>query len=84
MLSPPLPDIWDSDDCDMVVGDMFMGAVCAARNMAAKRRCAAALNCAHHFVLGQVDVPCICRTPGSTMGAENIRDLQRLYRHGGL
>jgi hypothetical protein len=53
-----------------------MVAVGAARNMTAKRRCAAPLNGTHYFELVQADVPLVCRTPGSTIGAENIRDLQ--------
>ena len=59
-----------------VVGDVLMRAVGAPRDMTAKRRCAAALDCAHHFQLVQADVPCVRRTPGSTMVAEDIRDLQ--------
>jgi hypothetical protein len=53
-----------------------MGAVCAPRDMTAKRRRSAALDCAHDFELVQADVPCVCRTPGSTMVTEDIRDLQ--------
>lgn len=59
-----------------VVGDVFMCAVSAARNMSAKRRRAAALDGAHHLELVKADVPCVCPTPDSAMGAEDIRDLQ--------
>jgi len=44
--------------------------------MTAKLRCAAALNGTHDFELVQADVPCVCRTPGSTMVTEDIRNLQ--------
>jgi hypothetical protein len=44
--------------------------------MSAKRRRAATLNRTHDFELVQADVPYVCRTPSSTMGAENIRNLQ--------
>jgi len=53
-----------------------MRTVGAPRDMTAKRRGSTALNGAHNFELVQADVPCVCRTPGSTMGAENVRDLQ--------
>jgi hypothetical protein len=53
-----------------------MGTVGAPRDMTAKRRCAAALNGTHDFELVQADVPLVCRTPGSTMITENIRNLQ--------
>ena len=67
-----------------------MGAIGAARNMTAKRRCAAALNGAHDFELVQADVShcpavvClqtmrggVCRTPGSTVVLK-----ARLWRDG--
>jgi hypothetical protein len=44
--------------------------------MSAKRRRAATLNGAHDFELVQADVALVCRTPGSTMITENIRNLQ--------
>jgi hypothetical protein len=44
--------------------------------MTAKRRRAATLNRTHDFELVQADVPSVCRTPGSTMVTEDIRDLQ--------
>ena len=59
-----------------IIGDVLMRAVGAPRDMTAKRRCAAALNGTHDFELVQADMPSVCRTPGSTMGAEDIRDLR--------
>ena len=59
-----------------IVGDVLMRAVSAPRDMPAKRRRAAALDRAHHLQLVQADVPRIGRPPGSTMGAEDIRNLQ--------
>ena len=47
-----------------------MGAVGAARDMTAKRRCATALNRAHHLQLGQANVALVGIPPGSTMGAD--------------
>lgn len=67
-----------------ITGDVLMRAVSAAHHMTARRRRAAALNGTHDFELVQAKVPCIRPTPCSTMGAENIRDLQRLNWHGGL
>ena len=90
MLSPPLPDIWDSaplsaDCCAIacramiaarIVGDVLVCAVFAARDMTAKRRGSTALNRTHDFELVPADVPCVCGTPDSTMVTEDIRDLQ--------
>ena len=59
-----------------IIGDVLVRAVLAARNMAAERRRAAALDRAHHLHLIEADVACVGRTPGSTMGAEDIRNLQ--------
>jgi hypothetical protein len=44
--------------------------------MSTKRRRAATLNRTHDFELVQADVALVCRTIHSTMGAENIRNLQ--------
>jgi len=65
-----------------------MRTVGAPRDMTAKRRRAAALDSTHDFELVPADVPhcpavvClqtmrggVCRTPGSTMVTEDIRDL---------
>ena len=59
-----------------VVSDVFVRAVLTAGHMAAERRGAAALDRAHHLHLIKADVACIGRPPGSTMGAEDIRNLQ--------
>ena len=65
-----------------VVGDDGVGAVLAARHMAAERRRTAALDRAHHLHLVEADVPGIGATPSHPVVAENIRDLQRWTRHG--
>jgi len=52
-----------------------MRTVNALGHMPAKRCRTAALNGAHDFELVQADVPCVCRTPGSTMVTEDICDL---------
>jgi len=76
--------LWAMAVAARIVGDVFMRAVSAARNMPPKRRRAAALDGAHHFQLCQADMTRVCRTPSRTMGAENVRDLQYWTRHGGL
>src|ERR1700758_5219429 len=60
-----------------VVGDgrVRAGVVLAARDMAAERRRAAALDCAHHLQLVEADVSAVGLTPSGTMVAEDIRDL---------
>lgn len=55
-----------------------MCAVNAARNMSTERRRATTFDGAHHLHLIEADVPCVHRTPGSTVGAEDIGDLQLL------
>jgi hypothetical protein len=59
-----------------IIGNVFMRAVSATRNMTAECGGAAALDCRHHHQLGQADVPLVGSTPVSTMGAEDIRNLQ--------
>ena len=59
-----------------IVGDMLMGAVLAARDMAAKLCRAASLDGVHDLQLIKTDVARIGHPPGSTMGTEDIRDLQ--------
>jgi hypothetical protein len=51
-------------------------AVIAARDMAAERRRAAALDCAHHLELAEAHVAGIGLRPSRSMVAEDIRDLQ--------
>ena len=59
-----------------VVGDGRMGAVLAARDMAAERRRAAALDRRHHLQLAEAHMAGIGLTPCRSMVAEDIRDLQ--------
>ena len=50
--------------------------VVAARNKAAKRRRAAALDRAHDLQLLETDMAAVGVTPSGTVVAEDIRDLQ--------
>ena len=61
-----------------VVGDggVRAGVVLAARNVPAERRRAAALDGTHHLQLVEAHVPAVGLTPGGTVVAEDIRDLQ--------
>ena len=65
-----------------VVGDDRVGAVFAARDMAAERRRAAALDRTHHLHLVEADVAGIGSAPRRSVVAEDIRDLQRWTGHG--
>ena len=65
-----------------VVGDDRVGAVLAARDMAAERRGAAALDGAHHLHLVEADVPGIGSAPRRPVVAEDIRDLQHWTGQG--
>src|SRR5258707_15396556 len=67
-----------------VVGDLGMAArgVLAARDMPAERRRAAALDRTHHLQLIEAHMPAVGLTPGRTMVAENVRDLQIWSSHG--
>src|SRR5450759_2372456 len=62
-----------------IVGDDGVSAllVLAARNMAAERHRAAALDRTHDLHLVEADVPGIGQTPRRPVVAEDIRDLQR-------
>src|SRR6516165_7949461 len=66
-----------------VVGDgrVRAGVVLAARDMAAERRRAAALDRAHHLQLVEADVSAVGFTPSGTVVAEDIRDLQSWPAH---
>ena len=55
-----------------VVGDDGVRTVLAARDMAAKRRRAAALDCAHHLHLVEADVAGIGTAPRRPVVAEDI------------
>ena len=60
---------------------MVCGALLAARDMAAERRRAAALDRRHHLQLVEADMAGIGPTPRRPVVAEDIRDLQRWTRH---
>ena len=64
-----------------VVGDGGIGAVLAARDMPAEGCGAAALDRRHHLQLVEADMAGVGLTPGRSMAAENIRDLQNRARH---
>ena len=55
--------------------------VLAARDMAAERCRAAALDRRHHLQLAEADMAGIGLAPCRSMVAEDIRDLQRWARH---
>src|SRR5271168_4826957 len=66
-----------------VVGDLGMAArrVLAARDMAAERRRATALDRTHHLQLIEAHMPAVGLTPSGTVVAENVRDLQSWSSH---
>ncbi len=64
-----------------IVGNHSMGAVLAARDMAAERHRAAALDGRHHLQLVEADVPGIGCAPRRPVVAEDIRNLQRGTGH---
>ena len=59
-----------------VVGDVLMVAFGAGSDMPAKRCGPASLDGRHHLQLRQVQVSGVVPATGSTMGTEDIRDLQ--------
>src|SRR5258708_23182421 len=67
-----------------VVGDLGMAArrVLAARDVAAERRRTTALDRTHHLRLIEAHMPAVGFTPGRTVVAENVRDLQSWSSHG--
>ena len=67
-----------------VVGDLGMAArrVLAARDMAAERRRATALDRTHHFQLLKAHMPLVGLTPRRAVIAEDVRDLQSWSSHG--
>src|ERR1700681_4462791 len=67
-----------------VVGNLDMAArrVLAARDMAAERRRTTALDRTHHLQLVKAHMPAVGLTPGRTVVAENVRDLQSWSSHG--
>jgi hypothetical protein len=64
-----------------VVGDHGMCAVFTARNMAAERCRAAALDRRHHLELAEAHMTGVGVTPRRSVVAENIRDLEPWTRH---
>jgi len=64
-----------------VVGDGGIGAVRAARDMAAEGGRAAALDGRHHLQLVKADMAGMGLTPCYAMAAEDIRNLQSRPRH---
>ena len=52
------------------------GVVLTARNVAAERRGAAALDRTHYFQLAKAHVTAVGITPSGTVVAEDVRDLQ--------
>src|SRR6266436_8458517 len=80
---------WSSDVCSSdlvpvaagVVGDGGIGAVLAACDMPAEGCGAAALDRRHHLQLVEAEMAGVGLTPGRSMAAENIRELQNRARH---
>jgi hypothetical protein len=64
-----------------VVGNRHMGAILAARDMAAEGCRAAVLDCRHHLQLLKADMAGMGSAPCRTMVAEDICDLQGRARH---
>ena len=59
-----------------IVGDGCVSAVLAARNMAAERRCATALDRTHDFELAEAHMAGVALTPRRSEVAEDIRDFE--------
>jgi hypothetical protein len=64
-----------------VVRYLDVRALLAARDMAAERRRAAALDCRHHLELAEADMADIGPAPCRAVVAEDVRDLQRWTQH---
>src|SRR5258705_9954286 len=67
-----------------VVRDLGIAAsrVLAACDMPAERRGVTALDRTHHLQLLEAHMPAVGLTPGRTVVAENVRDLQSWSSHG--
>src|SRR5271154_2356078 len=67
-----------------VVTDLGMGArrVLPTRDMPAERRRTTALDRTHPLQLIEAHMPAVGLTPGRTVVAENVRDLQSWSSHG--
>ena len=64
-----------------VVADDCVGAVFAARDMAAKLRRAAGFDRGHRFQLAEAHMPGVGLAPGRSVAAEDIRNLKRRTPH---
>lgn len=64
-----------------IIGDDGMGAVFAARDVAAERRCAAVLDRRHHLELTEAEVAGIGVAPCRSLAAEDVRHLQLCTPH---
>ena len=64
-----------------VVGDLCIGTLLTARDMAAERRRAAVFDRRHHLELAETQMACLGLTPSGAVGAEDIRHLQSWSRH---
>src|SRR6516225_4442674 len=73
--------LWAVPVAAAITGNHNIGAVLAARDMAAEGHCAAALDGRHHLHLVKADVPGIGATPCRPVVAEDIRNLQRRTGH---
>ena len=65
-----------------IIGDDFVGAVFAARDMPAKGRCAAALDRRHYLQLAEAHVAGVGLAPRRSVVTEDIRDFQNGPPHG--
>ncbi len=66
-----------------VVGDVVVAAFGATRHMPAERLGSAGLDGRHHLELGQADMPLMGLPPRTTMGAEDVSQLQLGPGHTG-
>ena len=73
--------LWAVSIAAGVVGNGGIGTILAARDVAAQRRRAAALDGRHHLELAEADMAGVSSAPCRSMAAEDIRDLQNRARH---
>ena len=64
-----------------IVGNLYSGAVVTAQDMTAEAGTATMLNRRHHLQLAKADMTGVVLAPSWSVGAEDIRDLQRGARH---
>src|SRR4029453_7993161 len=65
-----------------VVGDLGVGAVLTARDVAAERRGPAAHDGRHRLKLAEAHMPRIGSAPGGSVATEDVGDLQPRAAHG--